>query len=224
VDWGEDVRVSAACFNKTTRAVTGKLAVRVLYADTQVEELVDESINLSAGDVDMSVVQINNGAEFSVTIDKARYTEPGEYRIRAVLTDSISGERVDFVTRKFWLGDDPPRRFPFDLQPAELSTEHAWQPSGDTNNPTIYYNTLHPEFKQIQNDEQDQTDYLLNICLDGALHFILTRPVDGSGNPDYHPLNTESIVGADRELVPEKVYEEISHYKAKVRWRIHDDG
>ncbi|MDD9811544.1 MAG: hypothetical protein OXU61_09760 [Gammaproteobacteria bacterium] len=224
VDWGDNIRVSAECFNKTAHIVTGKLAIRVLHADTQVEELTDEAINLSAGDANMSVAQINGGAEFSIALDKTRYAKPGEYRIRAVLTDSISGERVDFVTRKFWLEEEPPRRFPFDLQPAELPTKHAWQPSGDIKNPTIYYNTLHPEFKQIQDDEQDQTDYLLNICLDGALHFILTRPVDDSGKPDYHPLNTESIAGADRELAPEKVYEEISHYKAKVRWRIHEGG
>ncbi len=221
VDWGDEMRVSAYCFNKTQKSISGKLTIRVLHADTQVEELTDVPVNLPDGSVDLCTVPINNGNDFAINFTKHQYQKTGEYRVRAVLTDIVSGERVDMLTRRFWLNEDPAQKLPFNLVPGKLATKLAWRPQGDIDNdPTIYYNTEHPEFIRNQGDELDQADYLLNICLDGALHFILTRP--DAGTPDYSPLNTAAIAGAAPDSVPDIVHDEISRYKAKVFWDVYE--
>lgn len=178
------------CFNKTTEVVRGLISARILQADTLIEELLNnEPVELrqaSGGNSKPYEVMLNGGSPFEIGIDQSRYKNPGEYRIRTVLVNADNGAEIDSCTIKFWVEDNPPRRMPFKLEPAELSTKHAWQPSGDLDNdPSIYYNTNHPQYKVSQEDEQNQADYLFNICLEGALHFILNRPYDESESVDY---------------------------------------
>ena len=63
----------------------------------------------------------------------------------------------------------------------------------------------------------------MNICLDGALHFILTRPANDAGDIDYSPLDTEAIVGAAPDSVPDIVHDQINLYKSEVLWSIYED-
>lgn len=224
VDWGDEMRVSAFCFNKTANSISGKLAIRILQADALIDELTSVSIEVPGNSVGSRTVRINNGDAFVISFDEARYKRTGEYRVRAILTDIMSGAE-DAVTRRFWLNEDPPQKLPFNLEPSPLANKEAWIPRGDIeNDPTIVYNTEHPEFKRAQSgDEQVQADYLLNICLDGALHFILSRPLNEGGEPDYSPLDTAAIVSAAPDSAPEKVHDEISRYKAEVLWSVYED-
>ena len=222
VDWGDEIRVAALCFNKTESDITGKFVIQVLQADTVIEKLTNVNIDLPADSIGSRTVQINNNDAFVIKLDKTQYKNTGEYRIHATLINSDSGERVDVVKRKFWLAENPPRRFPFNLRPVSLEGDHAWLPD-ISNSPAILYNTNHPHYKYCQDDDQEQANYLFNICLEGALHFIITRPLDEGEKPDYTPLNTEVIVGADATDLPSIVYNEIRLYFAKVRWRIYED-
>lgn len=224
IDWGEEMLVYLRCFNKTTDDVNGRVSARILQADTLIEELLaNEPIELKqAGGSDSKpyMMTLNNGMPFEICIDQSRYQNPGEYRIRTVLINADDGDEMDSRTVKFWVEQDPPRRMPFKLEPTGLPTTHVWQPGGDIDNePTIYYNTNHPQYKLSQEDEEEQADYLFNVCLEGALHFVLTRPHDDSGEVNYSPLNTDKIVNSQKDMMPEKVYEEISRYMSEVRWR-----
>ncbi len=224
VDLGEEMLLYLRCFNKTSYDVKGLVSVRILQADTRIEELlVKKPIDLRQAiesDGKPYYVVLNDGSPFKIGIDRHRYENPGEYRIRAVLINVDDGDEIDARTVKFWVAENPPKRMPFKLEPSQLSTKHAWQPSGDIDNdPIIYYNTSHPQYKFSQADEEDQADYLFNICLEGALHFILTRPYNESGEVDYRPLNTNEIVNSDQALIPEKVHKEINEYISTVRWR-----
>ena len=224
IDWGEVMLLYVRCFNKTPDDVKGLVSVKILHADTLIEELLaNEPIELKqaiGGHLKPYYVVLNNSNPITINVDENRYTNPGEYRIKANLINANDGSDLDSRTVKFWVGENPPRRMPFKLEPTSFSTEHAWQPGGDADNdPTIYYNTNHPQYKLSQEREEDQADYLFNICLEGALHFVLTRPLNASGEVDYHPLNTNKIVNSEKDLIPEKVYKEISEYISKVRWR-----
>ncbi len=226
VDWGDEIRVTASCFNKTTAGIAGKFALQVLHADTPIEKLTEDvNIDLPSGSTGARIVQINNNEAFVINLDKARYKNAGEYRIHATLINSDSGDKVDTARRKFWLAEDPPRRLPFELIATSLDDNHArWIPNGSVNDsPEIRYNTNHPHYESCQDDEQKHADYLFNICLEGALHFIITRPLGEDEKPDYTPLDTTAIVDADPLNLPGILYEEISLYFAKVRWRIHED-
>ncbi|WP_424948237.1 hypothetical protein [Candidatus Spongiihabitans sp.] len=222
VDWGEEMLVYIRCFNKTADDVKGLVSARILQADTLIEELLaNEPVELrQASESNLKyVVVLNDGSPLAIGIDQPRYKNPGEYRIRTVLINADDGDEIDARTVKFWVEENPPRRMPFKLEAAALSTKHAWQPGGDNNDPTIYYNTNHPHYKASQQDEEDQADYLFNICLEGAFYFILTRPYNEHGEVDYRPLNTDNIVHSSKDVMPEKVYQEISEYISSVRWR-----
>ena len=224
IDWGEVMLLYLRCFNKTSDGVKGLVSLKILQADTLIEELLaNEPIELKQAtgeDLNPYYVVLNNGNPIAISVDENRYTNPGEYRIKADLINANDGNELDSRTVKFWVAENPPKRMPFKLEPSPLSTKHAWQPGGDIDNdPTIYYNTNHPQYKLSQENEENQSDYLFNICLEGALHFVLTRPPNASGKVDYRPLNTNEIVNSEKDLIPEKVYKEISEYISKVRWR-----
>ncbi len=224
IDWGEEMLVYLRCFNKTADDVKGLVSARVLQADTLIEELLtNQSVELrqaSESNLKPYVVALNDGSPLEISIDQACYKGPGEYRIRTVLINADDGDEIDARTVKFWVEEDPPRRMPFKLEPSKLLTTHVWQPGGDIDNdPTIYYNTNHPQYKFSQEDEEDQADYLFNICLEGAVHFILNRPYNEKEGVDYRPLNTDKIVKSGPDMMPEKVYEEINRYISEVRWR-----
>ena len=224
IDWGEEMLLYLRCFNKTSDDVEGLVSLKILQADTLIEALLaNEPIELKQAtgeDRKPYYVVLNNGNPITINVDENHYKNPGEYRIKADLIDENDGNELDSRTVKFWVAENPPKRMPFKLEPSRLSTKHAWQPGGDIDNdPTIYYNTNHPQYKLSQENEEEQADYLFNICLDGALHFVLTRPPNASGKVDYHPLNTNEIVNSEKDLIPEKVYKEISEYISKVRWR-----
>ena len=224
IDWGEEMLLYLRCFNKTSDDVEGLVSVKILHADTLIEELLaNEPIELKqaiGGYLKPYYVVLNDGNPIAINVDENRYKNPGEYRIKVDLINANDGNELDSRTVKFWIAENPPKRMPFKLESESLSTKHAWRPGGDIdNNPTIYYNTNHPQYKLSQEREEDQADYLFNICLEGALHFVLTRPPHASGEVDYHPLNTNEILNGQKNEIPEKVYKEISEYISKVRWR-----
>lgn len=223
IDWDEEMLVSLRCFNKTDNDVNGLVSVRILQADTLIKELLaNEPVKLrhaSERNRKPYVVMLNDGSPFEIVIGQFDYKNPGEYRVRTILINADDGAEIDVRTVKFWVEENPPQRLPFELVATQLSEKHAWQPGGGIDdNPTIYYNTNHPQYKFSQAEEY-QADYLFNICLEGALHFILNRPLDESGAVDYRPLNTDKIVSNDTDTIPDKVYEEISRYISEVRWR-----
>ena len=223
VDWGDEIRVTALCFNKKESGITGKLVIQVLQADKEIEKLTDVNIDLPADSIGSRTVQINDNDAFVINLDQTRYKNPGKYRIHAKLTNSKYGDKIDVAKRNFYLSEDPPHRFPFNLQAEASEEKHAWRPEGDINNaPVILYNTNHPLYIFCQDDEQEQADYLLNICLEGALYFVVNRSFESGEEPDYTPLDTEAITNAAEET-PGVVYKQISLYLAEVRWRIYED-
>lgn len=224
IDFGEKLLLSLRCFNKTTNDVRGLVSSKVLQGDSRIEVLLnDEFIELkpiSANGPKLIVAELNNGTPFEIKIEQPHYKTLGEYRIKTVLTDRDSGDEIHSRTVRFWVGENPPRRLPFNLKPAQWTEKHAWKPEGNIdNNPTIYYNTDHPQYKYYEEVKEDSADYIFNICLEGAIHFILTRPHDENGNANYRPLDTDEIVNSSKDESPEKVYEQISEYIAEVRWR-----
>ena len=219
IDWGETISLLVQVFNKTADSVEGLLSARVLLGDSCIEVLLDNSrVALAPSENGPFVVKPDDASPIRVNIDASRYKVPGEYRIRLMLTDAESGSQLDVRTVRFWVEDNPPHRMPFNLEPAKLSTHRTWQAHDLDDDPTIYYNTSHPQYRYAQESEEMQADYLFTICLEGALHFILTRPHTDQG-ADYHPLNTDEIVKSSEDMMPEKVFEEISRYMSEVLWR-----
>lgn len=166
---------------------------------------------------------------FEIAIEKNIMIEPGEYRLIASLFDARTGDKLDRVPRRFWVEKNPPFKKPFELRPEKGFPEpyerRQWITSGSINNsPVVHYNVEHPAYKFAEDgDEQQQQDYLLQVALEAAIDFVLDRPNEEDGTPDYHPLEVESILGSqkkpvDREEVPAKTYREIARFVSETRW------
>jgi len=215
VNWDEKITFSLWAFNKTADAVKCRTALRVLHGDSEIVTLLDnESFVLEAN----SNKSVND--PFILDIEKSRYKDVGEHRVKAVLMDAQTGEEIDSLTRKFWVETNPPMRQPFELQPAPLGPTRAW--AADSDNMRLLYNTDHPEYQSVEDDEEAQADYLFRVCLEGALCFVLARAFDD--NPDYTPLNTEAIAQDDKDMIPGATYDEAMSYISAIRWNIYQEG
>ena len=216
----DGLRLSA--FNRSSEALDCAVNLSVLRGDSVVQVLVDRrSFSLhAASEEELGTVSLN--------IDPDTFDEAGLYRLKASLYEMESGERLDQVTRRFWVETDPPLKRPFELEPTPSFPEpyqhRQWLTSGQVNNsPTLHYNTTHPAYRVAEDDEVID-DYMVGIVLEGAIQFILQRPDSEEGTPDYHPLHTEEILGnglpTPTEDVPNTSYREIMNYLSEVRWRM----
>jgi hypothetical protein len=225
VNWGQKFEgLGVTVYNRKEKTCEVAVRLHVLYGDLEVVTIIDgDRFSLTCNE------QRQLGL-FDISIEKKEMAEPGEYRLVASLFDSRTGDRLDHVTRRFWVEKDPPFKKPFDLQPAsgfpEPNQRRQWLTGGSINNsPVVYYNVEHPAYKLAEDGgEEHQQDYLFQVVLEAAIDFILKRPNKEDGTPDYHPLEGESILGSkqkpiDREEVPARTYEEISRFVSEIRWR-----
>lgn len=225
VNYGHTFKnLKVTTFNNTGEDRETILTFQAFREDFSVLKLIDGIVN--------EILSCDNQTygPYHLRIDRSSFLQKGEYRLKATLDDAITGERIDDVTRRFWIEEDPPLRQPFRLEPVagflEPNQYRQWLASGSINNsPTIYYNTKHPlyEITEEETDDGRQADYLFQIALDGAIKFILDRPYKEDGSPDYHPLVSDNILGhshsLEREDVPSHTYDEIVRYLAEVRFR-----
>ena len=215
VNWGEQITFSVWAFNRLEESIRCKISLRVLHGDSEIVKLLDHEPLILEPDKREQV----NGA-FVLHIKKSMYKNIGEHRIKAVLIDAATGEEIDAQTRKFWVESNPPMRQPFNLQPNPRDEKRAWWAHVD--DMTLYYNTRHPEYLDVEDDEEKQADYLFRICLEGAMSFVLQRAsASADDKPDYAPLNTGRIARKARDEVPNATYDEIMDYISKIRWQFY---
>jgi|GEM_PF-4886531 len=224
VNWGQSfAELKVTAHNRTEKSLQIALTFGVLRADSVVYTLVDrhKSALVPKGGVTLG--------PFDIIVDQQRFSEPGEYRLKASLFDLKTGDLIDKVTRRFWVEKDPPLRRPFELVAVpsfpEPDQRRHWRTSGSINNSAIvYYNTSHPGYRLVEDDEDKLGDYLLEVSLQAAIQFVLARPNQQDGAPDFHPLSASKMLGAnqaiDRDEVPSNAYDEIARYLGEVRWRI----
>lgn len=222
IDWEQkfsDITITA--YNKTDTTINAEILTQILHGDSVVMQPIKRQ------EITLQNKFITN--KFDIEIVDDLYPTPGVYRITTSLIDLESGDRLDHVSRKFWVEKDPPLRQPFILQPLpefpDPFSHQQWYTSGAINSsPTLYYNLSHPAYLLVEGNEDSQAEYILDIVLSGALDFVLKRPNLDDGSPDFHPLESERILGEgqpfDLDEVPSKTYEELSSYISRIRWRI----
>ncbi len=226
VNWGSAfLGLTVTAHNQTREDRDLSLLVQVLLGDTTVYQPFERlTFNLSSQ-------KMFHSPYFDIPIDDVRFGEPGEYRLSATLFDAKTGDKIDGVARRFWVEKDPTLRQPFVIIGSpEFPMDYKyrqWHTSGTINNsPILYYNMAHPCYKNVEDDQDKQNEYLFEIVLAGAIHFVLNRPNQEDGAPDLHPLNADYILGnrekRDREEIPNKTYEEVHRFISEVRWKVHE--
>lgn len=228
VNWGQRFRdITTTAFNRTGEDLKVSILTQVLHGDSVVLQPIERQ------DLDLSPGKKVRSNAFDVEILKYEYPAPGLYRLTASLINVETGDRLDRVTRKFWVEQDPPFRQPFLLSSLlefqDPFQHRQWYTSGSINNsPTLYYNLSHPAYRVIEEDEDAQAEYIFDIVLAGAMNFVLNRPNQEDGNPDLHPLESTKILGTGQgfepDEVPAKTYDELSNYVSTVRWRVFEEA
>jgi hypothetical protein len=226
VNWDHEfASLGFTAYNRTGQSRDVFLMVTVLHGDSVVARLMDrERFELGSKN------ETGPYGPFNIPVDETLFPEPGKYRLKATLFDAKTGDKIDGVARVFWVEHDPPLRQPFHLEPVpefpEPNHYRQWLTSGSVNSSaTLYYNTGHPAYRIAEDEGEVQlADYLLQLVLDGAIDFVLKRPDEEDGTPDYHPLRADEILGgshpADREEVPARTYAEVTRFVSELRWRM----
>lgn len=216
VNWGEEIKdFEVEIFNKTSDKLKGRLRIFMLFGDKEIITMHDEK-----GIDIIPYLKPKLFGPFRITFSKSIFSNPGEYKLRVRLINEETHIEIDYLTRKIWIEKDPEFRVPFDPQPddftgKELIEKRQWITHGILGqNPVLYYNTAHPAYKRVVEDDIELHDYLFEIFLEGSMDFILNRPDKEDGTPDYHPLDSKKILKD-----PKDAYFEISGKIAEIRSR-----
>ena len=214
VNWGERIEgFLVEAFNRTGESRSVAVSVFVLQGSRQI--VVSQP---------RRVVSLAPGGRQSygpLAVEFARrfFHEPGHYVLRALMVDPADGTRLDELNRHIWVEEDPPFKAPFDVQaapsfpPPNESRQWAMRVDPD-GHAMLLYNVGHAAYRYAEDDDVELRLYLLNVCLEGAMHLILRRP-EGTQGPDYHPLNTPKIEEGPLECFME-VTGKIAELRAKV--------
>ncbi len=214
VNWGEEIKdFEVRIFNKINEHLKGQLRIFMLFGDREINILPDEkSIDI------IPHLKPKPIGPFSITFSKSIFPDPGEYRLRIRLINEVTHIEIDSLSRKIWIEKDPEFRVPFETHPEDFKEpieKRQWITYGILGqNPVLHYNTVHPAYTRVENDDIGLRDYLFEIFLEGSMDFILNRPVKEDGTPDYHPLASEKILKD-----PKDAYFEISGKIAEIRSR-----
>lgn len=216
VNWGEEIKdFEVRIFNKTDDNLKAQLKILILFGDKEIKQICDKK----GVDVTPYLKPMSLGS-FNITFSKNIFPDPGEYRLRVRLINEKSHVEIDALTRKIWVEKDPPFHLPFEVFPDDFTNKEGiakrqWITTGILGeHPELYYNTGHPCYKRVEDDQELQTDYLFEIFLEGSIDFILNRPEKEDGKPDYHPLDAEKITKD-----PKDAYFEISGRIAEIKSR-----
>ena len=220
VNFDEKISFNLSVFNKTSNTINGKISLRVFKGDRRIYNFIDESkeaIQISPNNIDCRI----QNEPLTLAIDENQFSEKGQYRILARLFDE-NGSELDKSSKPFWVESDPPQNnAPFEQRHSPLPEPFlAWKTHGGIgNDPILYFNTKHPEYQEAENNNEDYREYIFKLCLEGAIHFILSLSTDSDADDLYAPLDTSIIGSGD----PARIHEEVMKYIAQIRWKIHQE-
>ena len=216
VNFGEQISFNISVFNKTNNKVKGKISLQILKYDKEINVLINKNIEITPNTRDYPI----QDKVFILNIDEPQFSEKGKYEISAKLFNEAGGE-LHKLSKPFWVESDPPQNnAPFELIATHSEDKFAWATDGTLGgNPRLYYNTNHPEYRKVEdeNNSVNRREYVLKLCLEGAIHFILSLPVDDNIENLYAPLDTGIIRNGD----PAQIHEEAMKYIAQIRWNIY---
>lgn len=152
---------------------------------------------------------------------------PGKYTLRCVLLDSETKtkDKIDSLSRLFWVAEDPKLSSPFDLEGQDLPDEEwEWslQNRGGSRY-TLYYNQMHPIYLENNEDAEKLGKYIGELCCLGALQLYIKEVKRQSiehGDDDLPtkgPIDPSIINQGDPELLYKAISKEMSSIRKTIR-------
>lgn len=167
---------------------------------------------------------------FELKIDQKKYPDKGEYKLKLILSNSTTKERIDELTRKFWVEADPPLSAPFDVQGFDFSNipgienaeklEWILENEGD-NRYKLFYNIGHNMYRAYDTDAKYLSIYLSEIFFQGALELMIKRAegLDSQSKTETKvgPFSLKTL----RSSSPLSLFQEISKINSQARFFIY---
>ena len=161
--------------NKTANHYSAGIKIFILQGDRLIKTLLDDQLKLKPNsDLETKKISLAIDSQFS----------SGSYKLKINLfdQDSPSRQKLDELTRNFYVEKNPPQRLktPFDLQGLHFNEKLSDRLDKDRfidrqwslEESTLYYNLDHPSYsKHSQNNQEAR--YLTEICLMAALQLVL---------------------------------------------------
>lgn len=170
VNYGETLKnIRAGCINNSAKKIKLRLKMYLLYEGTKLKDFI------KGHDFELSPNKDMAFGPFEETFIETKYRNKGKYIIKAVLLpmEDIGsypkGYEKIFDTRSFYLEEDPPSKGLFEdckgtAYPEEYTHILGRAEPSDSKKGYIYrYNTEHSAYKTFFKEEDELTDYLLEI-------------------------------------------------------------
>ena len=209
-------------FNKTTKTKNLLYDVTVFSGGTSIIQLDSKKIQLHS---DESI----NSKKYSFKVTKKDFQSAGEYRINFRINDADdkNKERIDHISRRFWVDTEPPlKKGPFEVKGKnfselpKLNQKREWflYNEGD-NKHTLYYNLEHNAYEYQSNSEDTLTLYLSETFCLGALQLLISQVKSNEIDEEKKeklPFNYEIVIEGD----PIEIYKEYTTAISIIRGEI----
>jgi hypothetical protein len=226
LSYGEAVSAfECEAFNKTTEELKVNFKLLILSENRIVSELANVN-NLLKEDSSLTY------GPYDLKVDEKNFPDKGEYKLRLILSDVNTKERLDELTRKFWVESEPSLPAPFDVRGMQFSLipnikdveklEWILESEGDGKY-TLYYNIEHPVYRTYDSDTKSLAMYLAEIFYQGAIELVVRRAsrVEKEAGKDgmIGPFESETL--RTQNLL--KFFQEASAINSKARYTIFKD-
>jgi len=176
VNYGESVKdISLRVVNDTRQDVAVRLKLFIRQGDRPVETFVDEDLRIPIRE------SSKRHGPFEAKMERKKYPAIGKVTLVARIISLLlpnKGETLDEEKRSFYLEEDPPPRGIFeDCIAAEWDTNDpdigrlmGDDEPGERNGVIVHYNTQHPAYAAVEDNEADAAAYLFRL-----MGFILCK-------------------------------------------------
>lgn len=203
LDFGDVIKdFYISIFNKTKGSFEVGYKIIILQGDTVIKTI-DEAVVKLSPNSDVSthkkVLEITESA-----------FEPGKYKLKVLLYDNTSDkkERLDEISRTFWVEEEPSFRSPFDVQGLDFSEAFSGHPDKDiyvdrewylqpkgSEVYVLYYNIDHPSYKRSLKDKNGTTRFISEISTMAAIELLLKKAENSNEDEaEYGPFDKDAFV------------------------------
>lgn len=169
VNYGEMVRnISARVVNDTRLEVAVRLKLFLRQGDKVTDSFIDEDVPVDSRD------KSRQFGPFEARLSPERYPTKGKVTLVAriiSLMDANKGVILDEERVSFYLEEDPPPKGIFedciptewDISDPDIGHLMGDDEPGERQGVVIHYNTLHPAYLAVEEDENDAAAYLFRL-------------------------------------------------------------
>jgi len=208
VNYGESIKnICATIVNDTKQEISVRLKLFIRQGDKPIETFVDGDLKVNPRESSKQF------GPFETSMDRKKYPVVGKVTLVARIVSLMplnKGETLDEERKSFYLEEDPPPRGIFedciatewDTNDPDVGHLMGDDEPGERGGVIIHYNTMHPAYVAVEDNESDAASYLFRLMA----HVLLKLDLQTDRPKLFHPddkKDEESIARATLRLMSE---------------------